>query len=298
MSANPTSIIRTRTFAAAGTIIASLAFAGVASASEPTTTQVSGNPRCSDIDPSFTELKLDNPRQGETKFDNGKISGSIVIKGAYVDWSVTPGVDAVIVKGGPAANVYRGDDELTGGTGFHPPINSSGRPAGVSHVQFCTDNVDSPARTTAPAPGPCEAGGPETMPDGQPCHAPAAAAAPQESSAPEGGVLGEVFQGGIPATARMSAPGSCVKGSFVQLVRGKGIRRVTMFVNGKRVRTFRGARSRYAVTVNPDRYPSGVMRLKARVEFVEKSGKRAKTFRMTVLRCARAAVEAAPAFAG
>ena len=289
MSVHPTSMIRS--LAATSTIIGTLAFTGVASADELTVTQVSGNPTCADINSSFTEVKIDNPRQGRTDFAGGYIE----IKGLYVNWS-GPAVDAVIVKGGDAANVYTADDEMTSGTNLHAPANSSGKPAGISHVQFCTDGVDAPAagaRGTA-TPGPCEPGGPTTMPDGSAC----APKSETQAEAPQGGVLGTFVAGGIPAGAQMSAPGSCVKGSYVQLVRGKGIRKVTMFVNGKRIKTFRGSRTRYAVTINPDRFRSGVMRLKARVEFVEKSGKRAKTFRMTVLRCAQAAVQQAPAFAG
>ena len=284
MSVHPTSIIRS--FAAAGTIIASLAFTGAAFASEPVITQVSGNPTCSDIDPSFTELKLDNPRQGRTDFDGGHID----IEGLYVDFASTP-VDAVIVKGGNAANVYRFDDEVTSGTGLSAPANSSGRPAGISHVQFCTDGVDAQPVQKQSTPGPCEEGGPSTMPDGSPCGAIAPAA-------PRGEVRGQVVSGGMPATAQLNAPGSCVKSSYVSLVRGKGIRKVTMFVNGKRIKTIRGSRAQYAVSVDPKRYPAGVMRLKARVEFAEATGKKPKTFRMTVLRCAKAAVQQAPAFAG
>lgn len=284
MSVHPTSIIRS--FAAAGTIIASLAFTGVAFAADPVVTQVSGNPTCADIDPSFTELKIDNPRQGRTDFDGGFIE----IKGLYVDISSTP-VDAVIVKGGDAANVYRFDDEITSGTGLHAPNNSSGRPAGISHVQFCTDGVDAQPVQKQSTPGPCEPGGPTTMADGSPC---------TPAPAPRGEVRGQVVSGGAPtpATAQLNAPGSCVKSSYVSLVRGKGIRKVTMFVNGKRIKTIKGARTQYAVNVDPKRYPAGVMRLKARVEFVEASGKAPKTFRMTVLRCAKAAVQQAPAFAG
>ena len=297
MSAIPTSI--TRSFATAGTIIASLALTGVASADELKVTQVSGNPTCADIDPSYTQVKLDNPRQGTTEFEGGFIT----IKGLYVDWSVTTAVDAFIVKGGDTANVYRSTsgDELTGGTAAHAPINDNGKPYGISHVQFCTNGVDfvPPAAGASSTPaGPCEPGGPTTMPDGQPCSpAPSAQMKGSGSEEPQGAVLGVTAKGGVPAGAQMSAPGACVKGSFVQLVRGTGIRRVTMFVNGKKVRTFNGSRSRYAVNVNPKTFGS-VMRLKARVDFVEKSGKRSKTFRMTVLRCAQAAVEQAPAFAG
>ena len=299
MSVRPTSMIRSRRVATAGTIIASLTFAGVASADEPTVTQLDGNPTCSAIDPGYFEVKIDNVRQGRTVFGGDVLEGSIVVKGLFFDWSATPGVDAVVVKGGPAANVYQAGDEMTSGTGLHAPINpDNGRPYGLSHISFCSDGVDAPAakaqgaETTGTPAGPCEPGGPATMPDGQPCEP-----APTESDAPRGEVLGTTMRGGrTVTTAQMSGPGTCVDRSFVQVVRGKGIRRVTMFVNGRRIRAMRGTRSRYAVTIDPRRYPSGVMRVKARVRFVSASGRRTRTFRMTVLRCARTAV--APAFAG
>ena len=300
MSAHPTIKARSRGIAVVGSVIASLACAGVASADEPAVTQVAGNPTCASIDPSYFEIKVDNVREGRTVFGDGTTSGSVTVRGLHLDWSATPGVDAVIVKGGSTANVYRADDEMTAGANLHAPINpDNGRPYGISHVSFCSDGKDTPARSQAPTPtrgqtpAPCEPGGATTMPDGSACATPGA-------PAPQGEVRGEVVRGGSPvrAIAQMNAPSVCVSRSFVPSVRGKGIRRVTMFVNGKRVRTLKGARSRYAVTIDPNRYPSGVMRLKARVEFVSASGRRPQTFRMTVLRCAKAAVEAAPAFAG
>ena len=80
MSVHPTSIIRS--FAAAGSIIASLAFTGVAAAADPTVTQVPGNPSCSSIEGSFAEVKVEPVRQGKTLFGNGSLSGSITVKGA------------------------------------------------------------------------------------------------------------------------------------------------------------------------------------------------------------------------
>jgi hypothetical protein len=107
MSGHPTSMKSARACAAMGTIIASLATAGVASAAEPVVTEVSGNPSCAYLGSGFTEIKIEPVRQGRTLFAEGDLSGSITVKGAYFDFSVTPGVVAVIVKGGPTANVYK-----------------------------------------------------------------------------------------------------------------------------------------------------------------------------------------------
>lgn len=293
MSVHPTTNTRSRAFAIAGSIIASLAFAGVASADEPAL--VGGNANCASLGGNYFEVKVDNVRDGRTVFADDGLSGEVVAKGLYLDWSATPGIDAVIVKGGSSSNVYRADDEMTSGTGLHAPINpDNGRPYGLSHVSFCSDGIDSPSRAAQPSPE--DANAPCTMADGSPCGAPAA----QPGSTPESGaVLGARARGRVSAAgAQMRAPSTCVSKSYVQLLRGKGIRKVTMSVNGKTLRTFSSARSRYAVTIDPTDYPNGVMRLKARVVFAASSGKRPQTFRMTVLRCAKAAVDQNLAFAG
>lgn len=46
-------------------------------------------------------------------------------------------VGAVIVKGGPAANVYFYENGTLGDTNLNAPVNASGKPAGISNVTFC-----------------------------------------------------------------------------------------------------------------------------------------------------------------
>jgi VCBS repeat-containing protein len=72
--------------------------------------------------------------------------GSITVtensNGNGISWSSTFGIDAVIVKGGPNANVYVYDPpaESTGDIGLVTPFNSgSNQLYGLSHVEFCYD---------------------------------------------------------------------------------------------------------------------------------------------------------------
>lgn len=54
------------------------------------------------------------------------------------DWISNFPVDAVIVKGGPNANIYSYDPSSTGDTFLIPPINYyTEKPYGLSHVDFC-----------------------------------------------------------------------------------------------------------------------------------------------------------------
>jgi hypothetical protein len=163
MSVHPTIQHLSRGLAVAGTIITGLALPSPASATEWTATKVDGNPDCATLGAGYREVKIDPVPQGTTRF----AGGSITVSDRVFDWSTDSGVDAVIVKGGPNANVYRLSPEGTSGTGFRAPTNpSNGQPYGLSHITFCFDADDAPPPT---GPAPCEAGGPTTMPNGQPC---------------------------------------------------------------------------------------------------------------------------------
>jgi hypothetical protein len=100
----------------------------------------------------------------------------------------------------------------------------------------------------------------------------------------------------VAANARMQGPKRCVVRPFRQVLRGQGIKRVTMYVNGRKVQTMSGGRSSYSLLIDPRRYRTGVVRVSAKVEYVAASGRRAQTLSMTVLRCAKSAVQ--PRFAG
>ena len=114
---------------------------------EPPVT-VSGNPSCTDLGYE-SGTKWDYPEDssgGTYSLGTGTVTWST--DGTYVDWSSTIGIDAVIIKGGTAANVYTYDPESFGDTGLVSPVTSSGKPAGLSHVEFCYDiegTVDVPS---------------------------------------------------------------------------------------------------------------------------------------------------------
>jgi hypothetical protein len=176
-------------------------------------------------------------------------------------------------------------------------------PEGTVKMADGTCKADEPKQ-----PGPCEAGGPMTKADGSPCaqtsseppvttttfETPASAPTPVSvtvASRTEPGqtqVLGAtgMVRQRPTANAKMQGPKRCVTRPFRQSLRGQGIKRVTILVNGKKVRTFTGARSTYAISIDPRKYRSGVLRVSARIEYVAASGKKAQTLRLTVLRCA------------
>ncbi|MGH9052609.1 MAG: hypothetical protein ACRDWX_06320 [Acidimicrobiia bacterium] len=67
------------------------------------------------------------------------------------DWTATFDVDAVIVKGGPNANVYlySGSSDFSD-QGLTAPINpATGEPYAVSHITFCFDTFDEETTTTS-----------------------------------------------------------------------------------------------------------------------------------------------------
>jgi hypothetical protein len=108
---------------------------------------IQGNPDCSAITGGpYRELKIDNvngPFDGTYTSGDGLLTVTILNSTSqYFDWSSNIGVDAVIVKGGPAGDAYVYDPpkEDTADTALHPPVNSSnGELYGISHVSFCYD---------------------------------------------------------------------------------------------------------------------------------------------------------------
>jgi hypothetical protein len=84
--------------------------------------------------------KVDPPDSGI--YNPPGIVGSITVDnldGTNFDWEASFGIDVVISKGGPGANIYY-YDEATSGEGLHSPINpQNGKPFGISHITFCWD---------------------------------------------------------------------------------------------------------------------------------------------------------------
>jgi hypothetical protein len=113
---------------------------------------VAGNPTCKDLGYAFG-FKVDPPNAGTYNIDAFN-TVTVTTDGVNFDWSSTLGMDAVISKGGPNANVYKYDPpaESFGDTGLHSPINpNNGNPFGLSHIEFCFDyelSISKTANTT------------------------------------------------------------------------------------------------------------------------------------------------------
>jgi len=95
-----------------------------------------------------------------------------VISGTYVTWSSPFPVGAVIVKGGPRANVYEYVPGRVGDSGLASPVNASGNPAGLSNLTMCWNpgapGPDPEAPTTNPEGSPTPAPPPGTPPGTEP----------------------------------------------------------------------------------------------------------------------------------
>lgn len=104
---------------------------------------IEGNPTCVGLGYDFG-FKIDPPTPGTYPVGNGSITWTTA-DGVYFDWTSTFGIDAVLVKGGPNANlyVYNPPALAFGDTGLHAPVDASpggGQPYGISHLEFCFDD--------------------------------------------------------------------------------------------------------------------------------------------------------------
>ncbi len=112
-----------------------------AAAASVTPVYVAGNPTCADLGYTYG-LKFDYPSKspGTYPLGTGTVTWTLT-NNKVVDWTSTFGVDAVIVKGGPNANVYKYDPpaESFGDSGLVSPINVGGNLPDLSHVDFCYD---------------------------------------------------------------------------------------------------------------------------------------------------------------
>ncbi len=101
-----------------------------------------------------------------------------------------------------------------------------------------------------------------------------------------------------PGTARISGPSGCVARPFSVLVTGRKIRRVTFYLDGRRVSSLTRPNSgtRFVLRVRPGSLSRGAHRVLAVTSFTAASGTRQRTLRLVFQRCARQA--AAPRFTG
>jgi hypothetical protein len=102
-------------------------------------TTVPDNTTCKDL--GYTNgFKVEPPSSGTYTLPNGG-AVTITTDGTYFDWTSTIGIDAVIVKGGDNANVYRYYPPAHGDSALHPPMNPSGGYATISHIDFCYNDT-------------------------------------------------------------------------------------------------------------------------------------------------------------
>jgi len=166
MSGHPTIHHALRRSVVVGSVLASLTVGtGTAAAHGTTWKDVDGNPSCATLGSGHRELKLEPVAQGRTAFNDGYLTGSIVVTGVRFNWSADQGVDAVIVKGGPRARIYRAPVEVKSGTSLSAPTNpANGKPYGLSHITFCYDVDAKPTPTPSPTPSPTPTPSPSPTP--------------------------------------------------------------------------------------------------------------------------------------
>jgi hypothetical protein len=114
---------------------------------------VPGNSSCEDLGYDFGfKPQPEPPPSGTYIFPDGINTLTITSDGTEFDWNSTLGLDAVIVKGGPDANIYYYDPESFVDDGLHSPINpNNNSPYGLSHIEVCYDyelDVSKTATTT------------------------------------------------------------------------------------------------------------------------------------------------------
>jgi len=128
-----------------------LALSGPARATDVVPIFIAGNPNCVELGYDYG-FKIDPPGAGTYSIDGINTVTVTTPDGVFFDWSSTLGMDAVIVKGGPNANVYIYDPpaERTSDTDLHSPVNpNNGKPYALSHIEFCFDYEVSVSKTAA-----------------------------------------------------------------------------------------------------------------------------------------------------
>jgi hypothetical protein len=285
--------------------------AGPAAAGGAEPQEVDGNPRCPT---GYAGLKVEPVKSGTYTDGTLRVTLDVQASTRTVAFTSNLGVDKVIVKGGPAANVYAFSPEARSGSGLHAPVNASGGWAGLSHVDFCYDGKEEPPKPEPPKEEPPKEEPPKPEPPKEqppkeqppteqpPKEQPPAQTPPQPTVA--AAVAGtRVAAPRIEATstrvasgrAVLATPSRCQTGTYRVTVRGRSMRSVAFYVNGRRVRTVSVPRGRTTVTVRLGS-KAKVHRVRARVTYVASARTRARDLRATILRCSPAS--ARPTFTG
>jgi hypothetical protein len=113
-----------------------------------------GNPSCESLGIGSFSYKVEPVESGTYALD-GTQTVTLVVDGVLFDWSASMTMDAVIVKGGPNANVYFYEPEAASNQGepsLHAPVNpSNGVYYGLSHVELCFDYEVAVEKTAVPS---------------------------------------------------------------------------------------------------------------------------------------------------
>jgi hypothetical protein len=281
-------------FLAAGVL---LTVPAVASATTVEPVSHPGNPSCLDLGYEH-ELKFDPPSAG-TKSGGGvtvELSLGADQYGQLVDWSSSKPIDAVIVKGGPNANAYVYVAESSGDAGLHAPFNGPDKYYGLSHVSFCWDDetppVDEPPVDQPPVDPPPVVTPPAVTPPAvtPPAVTPPAVTPPAVTPPATGAVRSAEARSG---RSRLRGPSGCVGRTVTATVSGREIAKVAFSLDGKRVKTVKGAGS---FSVKSATLSAGIHRIKAKVTFKAAASTRSRPHVLTFQRCAVRRV--APRFAG
>jgi hypothetical protein len=125
------------------------------------------------------------------------------------------------------------------------------------------------------------------------------AVTPLAAAAPRSAVQAAVVRRVAGGTARIAGVRACPIRPVPLRVQGRRIRRVTFFVDGRRVGTVTRAdrAGRFQVRIDPRRMRSGTHRVRAQVQFRSGAGP-ARTLRMSFRVCARPARQVQPQFTG
>ncbi|MCX5999292.1 MAG: hypothetical protein NTU41_06780 [Chloroflexi bacterium] len=114
-----------------------VSMAAVTMAASVAPTLIKGNPTAADA--GYSEdcfwYKVDPPASG--LYDDGThtVEWTISSDGKCLSFSAEPGIAAVIVKGGPAANLYKYDSAVSD-QGLISPLSRGGQVPAISHVVF------------------------------------------------------------------------------------------------------------------------------------------------------------------
>lgn len=149
--------MRRYVLAATSAAVAAVALFSGTAAAQPDDKPVSGDIRATAVSGNVVEKDCDDLFKGSSAIGAGDITSSVDATNTYLDiTTVADGVEVagVIVKGGPAYNVYKAADlGILPWLDLHAPLVSSGKPAQISHWFACGVKKTTTTTTTTTTTG-------------------------------------------------------------------------------------------------------------------------------------------------